>query len=77
MKHLRITYILRTDIVKDEENAEFTVYGITALNNDGKVLDTYSDIFFDKQKAIEFVSLCNSEKLELIHLKDVVEDALI
>ena len=74
---LHIKYTLRTDVVEDEEKTEFIVYGITAINDNRLTLDTFPDIFFDKQKAINFVNLCNSEKLELIHLKDVVEDALV
>ena len=67
---------MRTDIVTDEENHRYTVYGITALDNLGNMLKTFEDIFFDKNKAEEFVKLCNKEKLELIHLQDVVEDVL-
>ncbi len=67
-------YILRTDIVTDEENRKHTVYGITALDSFGNVLKTAQDIFFCKQKAEEFIELCNSGKLELIHLQNVVED---
>ena len=73
---MKIIYELRTDIVFDEDNCEYTVYGITALDCFKNVLITVDDIFFDKQKAEEFVGLCNKEKLELIHLKDVIEDIL-
>ena len=69
-------YILRTDVVTDEENQKYTVYGITTLDSFGNVLNTFEDIFFSKQKAEEFVKLCNEEKLELIHLQNVVEDVL-
>ncbi len=72
-----ITYTLRCDTVLDEEGQAYTVYGITALNNSGKELASFPDMFFDKQKAIDFVNLCNSERLELVHLADVVEDALL
>lgn len=68
--------MLRTDVVTDEENQKYTVYGITSLDSFGNVLNTFEDIFFSKQKAEEFVELCNDEKLELIHLQDVVEDVL-
>ena len=67
---------MRTDFAKDEENHQYTVYGITALDNFGNMLKTFKDIFFDKNKAEEFVKLCNEEKLELVHLQDVVEDVL-
>ena len=69
-------YILRTDVVTDEENHKHTVYGITALDSFGNVLKSAQDIFFDKQKAEEFIKLCNEEKLELIHLQDVIDDIL-
>ncbi len=74
---MNIRYILRTDTVTDEDNRQHTVYGITALNENSETVDTYPDIFFDKQKAEEFVNLCNFEKLELIHLADVIEDILV
>ncbi len=73
---MKITYTLRCDTVKDEENNVFSVYGITALNCHNKQLATFGDIFFDKEKAMDFVNLCNSEKLELIHLFDAIEDIL-
>lgn len=73
---MQVIYTLRTDIVTDEDNHKHIVYGITALDRFGNVLNTFEDIFFSKQKAEEFVELCNDEKLELIHLQDVVEDVL-
>ena len=73
---MQVKYILRTDVVTDEENHRYTVYGITALDSFGNMLKTFEDIFFDKNKAEEFVKLCNEEKLQLIHLQDVVEDVL-
>ncbi|MBQ8202737.1 MAG: hypothetical protein IJZ75_00450 [Clostridia bacterium] len=73
---MQVKYTLRTDIVTDEENQKYTVFGITALDSFGNILETFEDIFFSKQKAEEFVELCNQEKLELIHLQNVVEDIL-
>lgn len=69
-------YILRTDILTDEENRRHTVYGITALDSRGNVLQSVADIFFCKEKAENFITLCNEEKLELIHLQNVIEDVL-
>lgn len=73
---MKVKYILRTDIVTDNRNQKYTTYGISAINNINNVLKTFPHIFFSKDKAEEFVELCNDEKLELIHLQDVVEDAL-
>ena len=74
---MRITYELRTDIVNDEERCSYIVYGIMAKNIRGKTLQSIPDIFFDREKAEEFVNLCNSEKLELVHLMDVIEEILV
>ena len=73
---MQIIYTLRTDVVTDEDNCKHTVYGITALDSFGNVSKTVKDIFFNKQKAEDFIELCNQEKLELIHLQDVIEDIL-
>ncbi len=70
------TYRLREDTIHDEEGKEYIVYGIEAVNSKKKVPSSFSDIFFDKQKAKTFVNLCNEGKLELIHLTDVVDDAI-
>lgn len=73
---MQVIYILRSDVVKDEENNKYTVYGIDALDSFENVIKTVKDIFFNKQKAEDFINLCNQEKLELIHLQDVIEDIL-
>ncbi len=73
---MQVKYTLRTDIVTDEDNNKHTVYGVDALDRFENVLESVADIFFDKLKAEEFIKLCNEEKLELIHLQDVIEDIL-
>ena len=70
------TYRMRKDSIYDEDGNKYTVYGIEAVDPNGNVLVSFPDIFFDKQKAEHFVNLCNKNVLELIHLADVVEDAL-
>ncbi len=73
---MKCLYKLTTDFVYDEENKEYVTYGIVAEDAFGKVIKSFSDVFFDKAKAERLVTLCNREKLSLIHLEDVVEDAL-
>ncbi len=58
------------------ENVSYTGYGVNAVQN-GIVVKSFADIFFSKEKAVAFIEMLNSQKVELIHLKDVVEDALI
>ena len=59
-----------------KKSQKYTVYGIDAVNNNGYILESHTDIFFDRLKAEKFISLCNDCELELIHLPDVVEDAI-
>ncbi len=70
-------YRMRTDKIYDEDGTEFTVYGIEAVENSGTVLRSVPDIFFDIEKAKDFVDLCNSCEISLIHLPDMVDDALV
>lgn len=74
---MNISYILHTDTVTDEEDQLYIVYGISAIDGKGAKQVSFADIFFSKRKAQEFVNLCNSEKLELIHLADVIDDILV
>ena len=46
------TYCIRKDIVFDEDGNKHTVYGIEAINSNGKILVSLPDVFFDKQKAL-------------------------
>lgn len=73
---MKITYDLRTDSVYDEDGALHTVYGIEAFTNKKTKVASIADVFFDKQKAEEFIKLCNDLKLSLVHLPDVIEDVL-
>ena len=70
------TYTLKTNYEMDESGQIVTVYGIEARNAKGDLLLSVPGIFCNLQKAIQFVSLCNDLKISLIHLHDVIEDAL-
>ena len=70
-------YRLNKTTVADEDGMKYTVYGIDVVNDNGYILESYSDIFFDRIQAEELVSLCNECGLKLIHLSYVVEDAVI
>ena len=71
------TYRMREDTIHDEDGKKYTVYGIEAINSNGEILESYPDIFFDRQKAESFVNLCNENDVELVYLAYVVEDALV
>lgn len=70
------SYRMQKNTVQDERKQMHTVYGIEAIDSAGKILSSFPDVFFDRQTAERFVSLCNNGKLSLIHLRDVVADAL-
>ena len=69
-------YRLNETTIADEDEKKYTVYGIDAVNDNGYILESHSDIFFGLLKAEKFVSLCNDCELKLIHLPDVIEDAI-
>lgn len=70
------TYRVRKDTIHDEERKAHTVYGIEAVGAGGEILSSFSDVFFDRQRAERFVGLCNAGGLSLIHFPSAVEDAL-
>ena len=69
-------YTLRTNAIIDENNNEHIEYGIAVIDRLGNVLKTVDNVFLCKEKAQNFINLCNREKLELIHLQNVIEDIL-
>ena len=69
-------YTLRTDKVYSEDNKAFTVYGIAAESSHRGRIKSIADIFFNKTKAENFISLCNKNQLSTVHLKDVVNDVI-
>ena len=72
------TYGLRTDAITDEDGRPLSVYGITAFHRTTMQLkQSIPDVFFDRQEAEQFLSLCNSSGLSILHLRDVVEDRLL
>ena len=48
------TYCVRKNIVQDEEKKAYTVYGIEAVGSGGEILSSFSDVFFDRQRAERF-----------------------
>lgn len=73
---MNFTYQTTTDVSLDEDNESVSVYGIEAVDRKGHVLRCIPNIFTNRDLAEKFVSLCNAEALELIHLDDVIEDML-
>ncbi|MBQ8683060.1 MAG: hypothetical protein IJ518_00915 [Clostridia bacterium] len=67
---------MNEDRLYDEQGMEWTVYGIEALDTAGNILCCFSDIFFEQEKAKEFVQMCNEQAVEPVHIQDVIDDVL-
>ena len=68
-------------VIKENlQNCEFgsyVAYGIAVcLKSTNIILISISDVFLEKERAKKLVELCNKNNFELIHLKEVVEDAV-
>lgn len=74
--NMKYTYRVRIGTVYNEEGSAYLSYGVEALNEKGEALDSVSDVFLNKDRAEQFVRICNRGELSLIHLKDAIEDAI-
>ena len=70
------TYQLNETSVEEEDGIVYIVYGIDIVDKTGNIVESFTDIFFDRLKAESFVALCNESELSLVHIVDWVEDAL-
>jgi len=72
-------YCIIKGLYNNEENHKYISYGIVLFEiKNGKFVANrlLHDIFLDRQKAKDFIKLCNDNELSLIHLNDVLEDNL-
>ena len=70
-------YRIRTDVISDETNQFHTVCGIEVIDaKEGTVLFSIPDVFIDRSDAERMIRLFNEEKLDPIHLPDVINDII-
>lgn len=75
---MNYTYTLRTDELIDEAGNHHLAYGITVLESNSLVIiNSIPNIFLEQMRALEIITLCNSLKLNPVHLKDLAEDLII
>ena len=74
---MNITYRIRNDEICDQNGNKYTVFGVDVFDDEEKIIKSVKDIFFDYAQAQDFVRRCNTEKLELIHLDDVVYNEIV
>ncbi|MBQ3970167.1 MAG: hypothetical protein II685_06770 [Clostridia bacterium] len=72
-----ITYKLTEDNIFNETLGSYAAYGIEAFD-DVKNCSVVNipDIFPDKSSAEKYIELFNKEKLDLIHLENVIENII-
>ncbi len=72
-------YSVSEEIMCSEENGYYKTYGIQCCHysNPSTVIFKVSDVSVEKQNVSELTDLCNIEKLEPIHLMDVIYDFIL
>lgn len=65
-------YKVTQDLVTNENDQTYTAFGIEYPEEDLYI----PDVFFDRERAEEFVALCNKLDLNPLHIFDVLEDIL-
>ena len=70
-------YVLTETIYHNGEHSR-TSFGISAISTEDNltVLCSVEDIADEQREVAKLVELCNSEKLEIEHIQNVVEDFL-
>lgn len=69
-----VTFVLIDGVVLDSEGEMRTVYGVKALDHQGKELLHLEALCTDKQLLSDFIDLCNRERVSAVHAHDVLED---
>lgn len=73
--------MIRFKVIEDRlhhsDIGNYTAFGICAYHNKtGKHVLSISDVFLNRNDAEALVQRCNLHKLSLVHLADVIEDAI-
>lgn len=72
-----ITYKVIKENLQNREFGRYVSYGICAYSEDTRmIIESISDVSPEKEKAEKLAALCNENKLEPIHLIEVIEDAI-
>ncbi len=72
-----IIYKLVEEIHDNDMLGHYTSFGIKASDSFSERENVYlEDVFTDPETANKYIRLFNEEQLDLIHLKEVIEDIL-
>ena len=61
---------------QDEQGRCYIGYGIEASGTERQLLQRVPDLFMDRDRGEQFVNLCNIEEVDIIHLFEVIDNAL-
>lgn len=70
-------YRVKQNTLHSPEGKEYITYGVEAVTDSGEVIQSFSDVFLDRETAEKFVAVCNQCELSLLHFADAVEDAVV
>ena len=71
----RYIYRVTASVMTDRKSGLYRTYGIEVCEN-GKTVDNIPDISLDRDAVAGLVKACNRQRLDAVHLHDVVEDFL-
>lgn len=72
-------YLPVRENLSSDEYGDYTAFGISVLKKTGgeyKEIEFISDVSLNLLKVLEIVYLCTKNRLEPIHIHDVIEDTL-
>lgn len=72
-----VTYKVIEENLQNCEFGRYVSYGICVYSEERRmILKSISDVFLEKDKMEQLVMLCNENRLDPIHLSEVIEDAI-
>lgn len=64
---------MRSDWLVSEDNINYRAYGIDIFE-ENKLIKSIKDISLNKNAVDELVSKCNTLKVSILHIEDVIQD---
>lgn len=72
-----IIYEISEEESENEEIGSYTSYGITAVENEtNTTVLRIPDVFTDRHTAEKYAVMFNKESLDIIHLRNVIDDII-
>lgn len=75
-----VAYQVVKEAMRNHEIGAYTAFGICAYHVERtrkEKIAQYSDVFLNTEAAERFVAVCNKLQLDVVHLPEVIEDAIL